>query len=186
MDSFPISELGEDRMPFRGTSAMDHEREFVGLAMSEGGQRSRALPAFRDQSDDRIQMAFAPSRPGFGGADRASRRPKTSPGRTPAAIEAKVGEVKKKKKKKKKKSATAATNVWRAGGRLGGPLAEFTAVDGAIAISRGVRACGDEQGQTLRVSSERLSPLRPAARHADGQRSAVGRSRRRSADTASG
>ena len=36
VDSFPISELGVDGMPYRGMSAMDEKREFVEFAMSEG------------------------------------------------------------------------------------------------------------------------------------------------------
>ena len=64
----------------------------------------------------------------------------------------------------------------------GGRRHPLTALDDCSRYNIILAACGDERGQTVRRAvPERLSPLRAAARHADGQRSAVGRSRRRSA-----
>ena len=80
-------------MPFRGMSAMDHKREFVGLAMSEGANVRELCRRFGISPTTGYKWLARHRDQGLAGLIERSRRPKTSPGRTSAAIEAKVIEV---------------------------------------------------------------------------------------------
>jgi transposase-like protein len=72
---------------------MDHKREFVGLAMSEGANVRELCRRFGISPTTGYKWLSRHRDQGLAGLIEHSRRPKTSPGRTTAGIEAKVVEV---------------------------------------------------------------------------------------------
>ena len=72
---------------------MDHKREFVEFAMSEGANVRELCRRFGISPTTGYKWLSRHRDQGLAGLIEQSRRPKTSPGRTTAAIEAKVVEV---------------------------------------------------------------------------------------------
>jgi transposase InsO family protein len=91
-------------MPFREVSLMDQKREFVVLAASDRANIRELCRRFAISPTTGYKWSARYQREGFAGLDERSRRPKISPRRTPALIEAKVLDIRKQ-----------SNNVW--GGR---------------------------------------------------------------------
>jgi transposase InsO family protein len=77
-------------MPFRGMSAMEQKREFVEFAMSEGANVRELCRRFRISPTTGYKWLSRHRDQGSVGLIELSRRPKASPRRTTAAVEAKV------------------------------------------------------------------------------------------------
>ncbi len=77
-------------MPFTGVSAMDRKREFVALAEAEGANISELCRRFGVSRQLGWRLLKRHGEEGEAGLCERSRRPKTSPGRTVADIEAAV------------------------------------------------------------------------------------------------
>ena len=80
-------------MPFEDQSAMSQKREFVGLALAEGANVSQLCRRFGIGRTSGYQLLHRYQAEGEAGLAERSRRPKSSPGRTSAALEAAVLEV---------------------------------------------------------------------------------------------
>jgi transposase InsO family protein len=93
VDTFPISESGGIGMPFRAVSVIDRRREFVVFAMMAGANIGELCRRFGISRPTGYKWLERYRREGLTGLVERSRRPQTSPRRTPAAIEAKVLEV---------------------------------------------------------------------------------------------
>jgi transposase InsO family protein len=91
-------------MPFQEVSKMDQKGEFVTLAASEGANIRELCRRFGISPTIGYKWIARFQRGGLAGLVERSRRPKNSPGRTPAPIEAKVLKVRER-----------SNNVW--GGR---------------------------------------------------------------------
>jgi len=92
MDTFPIS-YREGGMPFRGVSAMDRKREFVTFAAAEGANIRELCRRFGVSPTTGYKWLHRRQREGLAGLEERSRRPRSCPSRTSAAVEAKVLEV---------------------------------------------------------------------------------------------
>ena len=77
-------------MPFRGTSVMDQKRDFVVFAMAEGANIRQLCRRFEISPTTGYKWVERYQQEGLAGLAERSRRPKASPLRTAAAIEAKV------------------------------------------------------------------------------------------------
>lgn len=91
-------------MPFCEVSVMGQKREFVVFATAEGANVRELCRRFGVSPTTGYKWLERYQREGLAGLEERSRRPKVSPGRTPAAIEAKVLEIRER-----------SNNVW--GGR---------------------------------------------------------------------
>ena len=80
-------------MPFRGMSAMDQKREFVVFAATEGANVRDLCRRFEIGPTTGYKWLERYRRQGLAGLAEQSRRPQSSPSRTPSAVEAKVLEV---------------------------------------------------------------------------------------------
>ena len=80
-------------MPFRGMSAMERKREFVVFAAAEGANVRELCRRFGISPTTGYKWLGRYRAEGAAGLVEQSRRPKTSRLRTPAAVEAKVIEV---------------------------------------------------------------------------------------------
>jgi transposase InsO family protein len=80
-------------MPFRGMSAMERKREFVVFAAAEGANVRELCRRFGISPTTGYKWLGRYQAEGAAGLIEQSRRPKTSRLRTPAAVEAKVIEV---------------------------------------------------------------------------------------------
>jgi transposase InsO family protein len=80
-------------MPFSGMSAMDLKREFVVFASADGANVRQLCRRFGISPTVGYKWLGRYLRQGLTGLAEQSRRPKSSRGRTPAAVEAKVLEV---------------------------------------------------------------------------------------------
>jgi transposase InsO family protein len=80
-------------MPFLGMSAMDLKREFVVFASADGANVRQLCRRFGISPTVGYKWLGRYLRQGLTGLAEQSRRPKSSRGRTPAAVEAKVLEV---------------------------------------------------------------------------------------------
>jgi transposase InsO family protein len=80
-------------MPFLGMSAMDLKREFVVFASADGANVRQLCRRFGISPTVGYKWLGRYRREGLAGLAEQSRRPKSSRGRTPAAVEAKVIEV---------------------------------------------------------------------------------------------
>jgi transposase InsO family protein len=78
-------------MPWREVSKMDERREFVRLALQEGSNRRELCRRFGIHPDTGYK--WLSRGPGEEALTDRSRRPRTSPGRTVAAIEARIVEL---------------------------------------------------------------------------------------------
>jgi transposase InsO family protein len=77
-------------MPFTGVSAMDRKREFVGLAQAEGANRRELCRRFGVSPTLAYRLLGRYQAQGEAGLEARSRRPLTSPERTPGEVEAAV------------------------------------------------------------------------------------------------
>jgi transposase InsO family protein len=82
-------------MPFHEVSVMDQKREFAVLAAADGANIRQLCRRFAISPTTAYKWLARYQRQGFAGLDERSRRPKTSPRRTPAIMEAKVLEIRK-------------------------------------------------------------------------------------------
>ena len=80
-------------MPFTGVSAMDRKREFVCLALAEGANRRELCRRFGISPSLGYRLLARYRSQGEAGLAELSRRPLSSPGATPAQVEAAVLEV---------------------------------------------------------------------------------------------
>lgn len=80
-------------MPFEDQSAMSQKREFVGLALAEGANVSQLCRRFGIGRTSGYKLLHRYRTEGEAGLAEHSRRPRTSPARTPAELEAAVLEV---------------------------------------------------------------------------------------------
>jgi transposase InsO family protein len=80
-------------MPFTGVTAMDRKREFVRLALVEGANRRLLFRRFGVSPTLGYRLLARYGAEGEAGLEARSRRPLSSPGRTPAVVEAAVLEV---------------------------------------------------------------------------------------------
>jgi transposase-like protein len=77
-------------MPFREVSVMDQKREFVVFAAAEGANVRELCRRFGISPTTGYKLLERYRERGLAGLVAQSRRPKTSPRRTPAGVEAKV------------------------------------------------------------------------------------------------
>ena len=77
-------------MPFTGVSAMDRKREFVRLARAEGANRRELCRRFGVSWTLAYRLLGRYQAEGEAGLEERSRRPLSSPARTPEAVEAAV------------------------------------------------------------------------------------------------
>ena len=80
-------------MPFREVSVMDQKREFAVFAAAEGANVRELCRRFGVSPMTGYKWLARYRREGVAGLAEESRRPRSSPLRTPAAVEAKVLEV---------------------------------------------------------------------------------------------
>jgi transposase InsO family protein len=80
-------------MPFREVSAMDQKQEFVVFAAAEGANVRELCRRFGVSPTTGYKWLARYRQAGMAGLGERSRRPRSSPFRTPAAVEAKVLEV---------------------------------------------------------------------------------------------
>lgn len=80
-------------MPFEDRSAMSQKREFVELALAEGANVSQLCRRFGIGRTSGYKLLHRYQAEGEAGLAERSRRPKVSPGRSSAALEAAVLEV---------------------------------------------------------------------------------------------
>ena len=77
-------------MPFTGVSAMDRKQEFVRLALAEGANRRELCRRFAVSQTLAYRLLGRYAAEGLAGLEERSRRPLTSPDRTPGDVEAAV------------------------------------------------------------------------------------------------
>ena len=77
-------------MPFTGMSTMDRKREFVRLALVEGANRRELCRRYGVSATLGYRLLNRYREAGEAGLEERSRRPLSSPGRTPSPIEAAV------------------------------------------------------------------------------------------------
>ena len=80
-------------MPFRGLSVTDQKREFVVFASAEGANMRELCRRYGVSPTTGYKWLERFEREGLAGLAERSRRPQASPQQTPAAIEAKVVEL---------------------------------------------------------------------------------------------
>jgi transposase-like protein len=87
---FSDQRIGRVGMPFREVSVMDQKREFVVFAAAEGANVRELCRRFGISPTTGYKLLERYRERGLAGLVAQSRRPKTSPRRTPAGVEAKV------------------------------------------------------------------------------------------------
>lgn len=131
-------------MPFSGVSAMDRKREFVRLALGDGANIRELCRRFGISATLGYRLLGRYRSEGDAGLEARSRRPLTSPRRTPAGIEAAALEVRAahpawggrkiaavlKRRGLKPPAVSTVTDILRRGGvelgRFGGGAGAFT------------------------------------------------------------